>query len=103
MFKKILSGVVAMTMVLGLASCDKTQEEKKVSGDEVLGLVMTDMMSWDMTKGIEIDGSVNTKLGNYTKAGDFNFKFALNPTTGSLSAVQIHLDNVLGHPLNAIH
>lgn len=101
MFKKLLCGVVAMTMVLGLASCDKTQKETKVSGDEVLGLVMTDMMSWDMTKGIEIDGSVNTKLGNYTKAGDFNFKFALNPTTGSLSAVQIHLDNALGSSFDA--
>lgn len=94
MFKKLLCGVVAMTMVLGLASCDKTQKETKVSGDEVLGLVMTDVMSWDMTKGIEIDGSVNTKLGTYTKTSDFNFKFALNPTTGSLSAVQIHVDDI---------
>lgn len=100
MFKKLLCGVVAMTMVLGLASCDKTPEETKVSGDEVLGLVMTDVMSWDMTKGIEIDGSVNTKLGNYTKAGDFNFKFALSATTGAMIA-QIHVDDVYGSTFDA--
>ena len=35
MFKKLLCGVVAMTMPLGLASCDNTQKETKVSGDEV--------------------------------------------------------------------
>lgn len=29
MFKKLLCGVVAMTMALGLASCDKTQKENK--------------------------------------------------------------------------
>lgn len=100
MFKKLLCGVVAMTMVLGLASCDKAQEETKVSGDEVLGLVMTDVMSWDMTKGIEIDGNVNTKLGNYTKAGDFNFKFALSATTGAMIA-QIHVDDVYGSTFDA--
>lgn len=100
MFKKILSGVVAMTMVLGLASCDKTQEEKKVSGDEVLGLVMNDVITWDFTKGIEIDGDVSTKLGNYTKTGDFNVKLAMDAVTGGMIA-QIQMNDLMGSDFEA--
>lgn len=100
MFKKLLCGVVAMTMALGLASCDKTQEEKKVSGDEVLGLVMNDVITWDFTKGIEIDGDVSTKLGNYTKTGDFNVKLAMDAVTGGMIA-QIQMNDLMGSDFEA--
>ena len=101
MFKKLLCGFLAMTMVYGLGSCDKSEEkETKVDGNQVLGLVMTDVMTWDMTKGIEINGNVNTKLGTYTKSGGFNLKVAMNALT-SEPIYEMHVNDAFGVDFDA--
>ncbi len=79
--KIICSFFMALAMVVGLASCDKKEEKpvaKKVSGDEVLGLVMTDVMQWDLSQGIAIEGKQSTKFGGVDSTSSISLKLSVS-------------------------